>query len=151
MIPIFKDETHYFRDQTSVFCNKYEEDLNVPTVANQLANIISEVEVYYSLDIDDEIDNDEMSFEDMIYHVENEESFVEDEVFKEAEFFAEISETEIENISKQSSGRNRSTLEKVSKIPVAPGEKGKFKNWGEDVFLEEKCFQNFFHLELEGI
>ena len=38
----------------------------------------------------------------MIYHVENEESFVKDEVFKEEEFFEEISETEMDNISKHS-------------------------------------------------
>ena len=33
---------------------------------------------------------------------------------------------------------------RYSKIHVAPGEGGKFQNWGEDIFLEEKCFPNLF-------
>ena len=35
-------------------------------------------------------------------------------------------------------------LKKVNKIPVAPREFGKFQSWGEDQFLEEKCFPELF-------
>ena len=37
-------------------------------------------------------------------------------------------------------------MEKMEKIVVAPGEYGCFKNWGTDVFLEEKCFPELFSL-----
>ena len=33
---------------------------------------------------------------------------------------------------------------KYRKIAVAPGERGQFKNWGDDVFLEEKMFPEKF-------
>ena len=35
-------------------------------------------------------------------------------------------------------------MSKLRKISVAPGEKGKFQNWGEDIFLEERCFPDLF-------
>ena len=35
-------------------------------------------------------------------------------------------------------------LENTDKILVAPGEFGTFQNWGEDIFLEEKFFPEFF-------
>ena len=37
-----------------------------------------------------------------------------------------------------------SILEKIEKISVAPGESGIFENWGEDIYLEEKCFPELF-------
>ena len=39
---------------------------------------------------------------------------------------------------------------KVEKICVAPGEKGTFKNWGEDAFIEEKAFPELFPLGIGG-
>ena len=33
---------------------------------------------------------------------------------------------------------------KMEKISVAPGESGKFQNWGEDIFLEERMFPDKF-------
>ena len=33
---------------------------------------------------------------------------------------------------------------KIKKISVAPGEGGKFQNWGDDIFLEEKMFPEKF-------
>ena len=44
----------------------------------------------------------------------------------------------------------KTTLKKVAKIPVAPGEAGKFQNWGEDVFLEEKCFPEPYPFGIGG-
>ena len=35
-------------------------------------------------------------------------------------------------------------MNKMEKICVAPGEGGGFNNWGDDVFLEEKCFTALF-------
>ena len=35
-------------------------------------------------------------------------------------------------------------MEKLAKISVAPGEFGKFQNWGDDIYLEEKCFPELY-------
>ena len=32
----------------------------------------------------------------------------------------------------------------MKKLCVAPGEKGEFKNWGEETYLEERCFPELF-------
>ena len=49
-IPEEEEETYFFRDQSTVFCNKYEEDISVPSVANRLANIIVDVEIANNID-----------------------------------------------------------------------------------------------------
>ena len=36
------------------------------------------------------------------------------------------------------------TKRKMEKIAVAPGEFGSFKNWGDDIYLEEKMFPEKF-------
>ena len=94
------DETNFFRDQTTVFCNKYEEDVNVPTVANRFANIIVDVETFFNANIDDEIENEELYNPDEHFPTENnqnipEESqtksiFVQDEIVNENNFFKEF-------------------------------------------------------------
>ena len=38
----------------------------------------------------------------------------------------------------------------IAKISIAPGEFGNFQNWGEDVFLEEKCFPHLFPFGVRG-
>ena len=38
----------------------------------------------------------------------------------------------------------KNVSKKMEKICVAPGEKGNFLNWGEDTFLEERCFPELF-------
>jgi hypothetical protein len=139
-----KEEASFFRDQTSVFCNKYEEDINIPTVASRLANIISEAEEHFELEIPDEIENEEINPDTIIHPTENGSMNLEDEVFKEAHIFDDILEADIERLSKKSAQKIRRTLDRVAKISVAPGEKGNFKNWGDDVFLEEKCFPELF-------
>ena len=60
-IDIFKQARNYSHDHTTVFCNKYEEDDSIETVAFGLATIISEVETAYNIDeIDEEIDQQEI-------------------------------------------------------------------------------------------
>ena len=57
----FKQVSNHFHDRTTVFCNKYEEDVSVETVASRFATIISIVETAYNIDaIEDEIDNGEI-------------------------------------------------------------------------------------------
>ena len=38
----------------------------------------------------------------------------------------------------------------IKKVCVAPGEQGQFQNWGEDSFLEEKCFPELFPYGTSG-
>ena len=147
-----REKKIFFRDQSSVFCNKYEEDVSAPTVANRLANIIVEAEIHFGLEIDDEIEKEE--FDDNVDYPERNrvvmEMDFEDELLNDESFFQEIMESDVDTIAKTSRDRIRNTLDKVSKIPIAPGEKGKFKNWGEDAFLEEKCFPELFPYGVGG-
>jgi hypothetical protein len=131
---VVTDETNLFRDQTTVFCNKYEEDLKVHTVANKLANIIADAEIIYNIEIDDEIENEEMPDSEQEIRrdsnfSENENMFLQDELFNENEIFQSIGKSQAENLMKASRNNINSTLNKIKKIPVAPGEDGKFKNW----------------------
>ena len=142
------DESTFFRDQTSVFCNKYEEDVNVPTVANNLANMIVEAETHFNVEIVDEIENEEIQ---EIEQGGNEElgklvgaAFLEDEVFKEKDFLEDILESDMQLLEETAEKINDDVLKKMKKISVAPGETGQFKNWGEEVFLEEQAFPELF-------
>ena len=47
------------------FCNRYEENVQLKTVANRLANIIAEAEICYDIQITDEIEKDEMENDEM--------------------------------------------------------------------------------------
>ena len=38
----------------------------------------------------------------------------------------------------------------MEKIGIAPGEFGMFKNWGEDLYMEEKCFPDLFPYGVGG-
>ena len=81
---------------------------------------------------------------------EDSSAYIEDEVLNETEFFEDILENEAKSRTKEATTRIRSTLDKISKIPVAPGEHGVFKNWGDDVFIEEKCFPELFPYGVGG-
>ena len=125
-------------------------------MANRLANLIVEAETHFNLEINDEViideieENNTYEFDTNQSDDENLSSYLDDEVFKEADFFRDIMETDAQSRKEESKRNIRNTLEKVSKIPVAPGESGKFKNWGEDVFLEEKCFPDMFPFGVGG-
>ena len=147
------EEIKYFRDESSVFCNKYEEDLQSQTIANRLASLIVEAEMHYNVSFEDEIEKEEIEESNLCSsesEAEAEEMVLEDEFLNEEDFFQDILECDAEKISNLSKSNFNNTLNKVSKIPVAPGEKGKFQNWGEDVFLEEKCFPEIFPFGFGG-
>ena len=91
----------------------------------------------YQPDIDDETVSDKVA--DMI---------VQYEIIHNIE-----DENEDNEFSSNDSGNNSSDSDeeiipakktRYSKINVAPGEGGKFKNWGSDTYIEEKCFPNLF-------
>ena len=121
-----KDEMNYFRDQTTVFCNKYEEDVNVPTVVNRFANIIVDIETFFNVDIDDEIENDEIDDteeqkdiqENIFDKNQYESTHVQDEILDEDTLFEEFDETHADKMTRDSARNLKNTLEKVKKIPV---------------------------------
>ena len=49
-----------------------------------------------------------------------------------------------ENIKKYLDEQKKQIQKNLQKISVAPGEEGKWQNWGEDIFLEEKLFPKLF-------
>ena len=57
-----KDDRQYFQDGSSVFMNKYCEDLNLPTVVNKMADMIIEYEtlkrIPFDADSDFEVDDE---------------------------------------------------------------------------------------------
>ena len=150
-----EEETHYFRDQSTVFCNKYEEDVRVPSVANKMANMIVHFEITNNIDPShyrpDKVDiNDEINLEEIDEFQEDIDMENTNETHHPSQFtevkdeICEEMEESIANVSKHSKEIFSETLSRIEKISVAPGEKGKFQNWGEDVFLEEKCFPELF-------
>ena len=56
----------------------------------------------------------------------------------------------IKAASKAANEQYQDVLSRVKKISVAPGESGKFENWGDDTFLEEKCFPELFPFGVGG-
>ena len=65
-----ENEVHCFRDESTLFSNKYEEDVSAPTVANKLANIIVDIEISKGIDSElyeaDKADvNDEINLEEI--------------------------------------------------------------------------------------
>ena len=48
------------------------------------------------------------------------------------------------NLSQTAKKKVQNIKDRMEKIVIAPGEKGIFQNWGEDIFLEEKCFPELF-------
>ena len=47
-------------------------------------------------------------------------------------------------LSKKTLDKTTNIRQKMEKVRIAPGEFGKFHNWGEDIFLEEKCFPHLY-------
>ena len=55
-----------------------------------------------------------------------------------------LTKGETEKILKMSNNQRKKTLEKMKNISLAPGEKGEFKNWKNDVYIEEQAFPHLF-------
>jgi hypothetical protein len=160
------NEKMFFRDQTTIFCNKYETDVNASTVASKLANLIVNIETSKNIDLNicsEDLDvNDEINLEEIDFFIDevetedikgNAEYELKDEFVKDNEIsvhFTRQNEEETKELTNQSKKRIRETLNNIEKISVAPGESGVFQNWGKDAFLEEKCFPDLFPYGVGG-
>ena len=69
---------------------------------------------------------------------------------KRLRMFKEPSLLDSHAVAKEAEERIKNIIQKMEKIQIAPGEFGSFKNWGEDVFLEEKCFPHLFPYGVGG-
>ena len=181
------ESNRFYRDETTVFCDKYETDKSKNSVANRLATIIVDFErtikniknedEKYNFEIEDEIETaeidlidndsflDELMREENIYQEQNKKNMdrLPDEIDLEFENKTIKKESLVENqyselskiIKNEEHYKSEKTFtkeyekaarktSKIEKVDVAPGEKGNFQNWGEDKYLEERCFPELF-------
>ena len=160
-------------DQTTMFFNKYCEDTNIPSVANRLAETIVEYETHHEIpfnyidddliddeiiteeeflrNIDQELDSEtqagstqDMDIEENLEDISLTHKDVVDEIGDQIDILFNPSEQQSSLIADMAKKQAKSALRKMEKICVAPGEFGNFKNWNDDMFLEEKCFPEKF-------
>ena len=67
-----------------------------------------------------------------------------DEICDNIDMIYNPTENQADFLSKKAKQQITRIKNKMEKIQVAPGEFGKFKNWGDDIFLEEKIFPEKF-------
>ena len=59
-------------------------------------------------------------------------------------------ESEAKEMYQNAKKRVKKISDKMEKICIAPGEFGNFQNWGDDIFIEEKCFPHLFPYGIGG-
>ena len=150
---------------TTCMMNKYEKDLDAPTVSNRLAKLICHLEKKNIIgdSIPDEVDLDCMSGDQIPEFYPDCE--VPDEVSTESENVTVTSSVFSKNSREKNVSCDRISIEQTEKsaqrirkeitdnlraVSVAPGEHGEWVNWKEDVYLEEKCFPELFPRGIGG-
>ena len=157
------EKVEVWQQHDTVMCNKYVEDTEAVTVANRLASLIIHFEEngWLPKNVTDEINLDHMTDEIDDFNGEEVDQYIDDEVDDEVTTNEEILEAhpeeflepreakgltndEAENVLAMSKEQRRKVIRKMLTISVAPGEKGKFVNWKDDVYIEEKAFPHLF-------
>ena len=158
------DDCH---NRTTIFLNKYCEDIDSTSIANRLADAIVHFEVEHSVpieneddfEIDNEIVDENEYLKDMKQSIGDSRDRLEedvdkfpptdavDEFDKDLEAFSNPSKDKLKKLSNKAKQMAQRVQEKVS---VAPGEHGSFQNWGDDAFLEEKAFPHLFPFGVGG-
>ena len=104
-------------------CDKYEQDIEDNTVPNKFADMVIDFEIQNNIP-SDEYDEELPEFSDQEESSDND------------------SDSEDENdFDEDVTPRKKS---KIENIAVAPGEKGTFQNYGENLFIEELAFPHLF-------
>lgn len=111
------EEVPISKQYDTLMIDKYEDKNEENTYTNRLAELIVEFERRYNIP--------------------------EDEILPEG---TSDDETEEENEEDEYSPK-QAKRRKVGTVSIAPGETGEFKNWGQDIYIEEKAFP---HLFIEG-
>ena len=157
--PLYDHETDKENQiKTSMFMNKYCEELNNPTVVNRLSDIIVEFEtaskIPVSHDSDFEVDDEIVNEEE--YHKlmeEDDNRNINKDIVEHAADIDLILKERLDNdisLSKQADLQVKKVMKNLDKISVAPGEFGSFQNWGEDTYIEEKAFPALFPYGVGG-
>ena len=87
---------------------------------------------------------DESDIEEYLPTISASEDFISDKKMKDIGIISDPSEEQSKDLAIKSSNHAHIVSKKAEKICVAPGEYGSFQNWGQDIFLEEKCFPEKF-------
>ena len=142
-----KDEINV-QHYDSILCNKYDHELNEASVPKRYAEIITEFEILQKLEKDF---TDDFQQEDE-YDGEKEECLEENMTYygKPEEIVDEITSLTSNEVLEKVKQRIHNVKKNIEKISIAPGEKGKFVNWSDDVFLEERCFPHLFPYGVGG-
>ena len=170
--PYQVEEKNISHDQTTMFFNKYCEDVGIPSVANRMAESIVNYEINkhiafnsdddfededeiiteeeFLANIDDEMNQQaqqtiqEVDIEECLVDISNTHMEVNDEIIENLDIVFNPSDIQSEILATAAKEQAKVITSKMEKICVAPGETGNFENWGKDVFLEEKCFPEKF-------
>ena len=141
--PIWINDTTRSLYYDSILLNKYEVEIEEKSPLLKYANIILEYEINNDIEYD---------FSD---DLEIEPEDVKDEIDSEIDdMMDEKTPCSLNMTMKEAKEKAAKCIDEVSKkmekISIAPGEHGQFRNWGQDVFLEEKMFPHLFPYGIGG-
>jgi hypothetical protein len=160
------EKVEAWQEHTTLMKNKYDEDMDTNTWANQYAGLIIHMEEGNHISKLPNVPDNIMNEENEDYFCEEKivnNSYVDDEVvtidesevedktstgFESALQSEDIKsnfDNEAEIIAKDRSKKEINNLvNRLDKISIAPGEHGRFQNWKQDVYIEEKAFPHLF-------
>ena len=114
---------------------------NIHTVHNEeYEDKIIQITDQLSDSEDDQVDE----LEETLQNFKSSHQPASDEIHNNLNVLNNPSKDESELIADKSRKQAEKVMEKMEKICVAPGEEGGFKNWGKDIYLEEKSFPEKF-------
>ena len=160
------EKVEAWQEHSTLMKNKYDEDMDTNTWANRYAGLIIHMEEGNHIsklpNVPDNImneDNEDYFCEEKLLN----NSYVDDEVVTiddsekedktstgfesplQSEDIKSNSDNEAEIIAKDRSKKEINNLvNRLDKISIAPGEHGRFQNWKQDVYIEEKAFPHLF-------
>ena len=178
--PCKKDQEDVSHDQTTMFLNKYCENIEIPSVANRLADTIIEYEVNQSIPFhsrnDDEIDDEIITEEEFLWNIDQEmndlSSYhdyqnpeieetmedimhthreVDDEISSHIEMLSNPSEKESEVLAKCAKREAESAVQKMEKYVWHLVKKEHSKIGMKIYFWRKNASLRSFHMELAVI
>ena len=95
--------------------------------------------------VDNELDSQEYEIEETLPNLSKTHKLnIHDEVDNQIDMLLNPTSENDKEISVKAKQQVNRIKKRMAKVSVAPGEFGSFKNWGDDVFLEEKIFPEKF-------
>ena len=84
------------------------------------------------------------TIEEILQPLANKDKTVDDEILTELDVLTAPTAEQATMLSNTAQTHAKKVQKQMEKIAVAPGESGKFQNWGDDIYLEEKMFPEKF-------